>query len=810
MQTLLQDLHYGARMLLKNPGFTLIAVMTLTLGIGANTAVFSVINTILLKSLPYSDPDRLALVWGEIPAEGKHRSQVSATDVDDWRRQNTVFEDITTYGNWGATWAGNGDAERIPGIQVGDGYFQIMKGAPMLGRVFLPEEQEDGKDLVVVLSYGLWQRRFGGDPGIVSKQAILNGKPYTIVGVMPADFHPLPISLVDPQGQFYRPVAEPHNEEERSARHLRCIARLKPGITLQQAQSEMNVIAGRLEREHAVHNKGYGVHLITLTEDTVGGLRSTLLTLFVAVVFVLLIACANVGNLLLARSTARQRELAIRAALGAARGRLVRQLLTESALLALIGAACGLLLALWSLDVIETLGSHVTPLLSGLQMDSRVFGFTVVISALASLIFGLAPALYVSRPNLNESLKSGGRGSGAGPGSNRLRNTLVVSEIALALVLLVCASLLIRSVMRLHDVNPGFESRNLVTMNVSLPMSRYPQKANWTAFYHRLTERLQVLPGIKAAGLTSVLPFSANFDGRGLAVEDRPVPRGEEIGVDLYIATPDYLQSMSIPLRQGRAITEQDTEQAPLVALINEMMAQELWPGQNPLGKRIKFPGSEKNPQPWRTIVGVVSNVKQYGLDQKAPMQIYLPYDQFPTSVMTLVVRTSTDSSSMIATVRNEIRGIDRELAVDGIATMEQLLADSISLRRFSMFLLMIFAGAALMLAVIGIYGVISYSVTQRTHEIGVRMALGATGSKIVWLVVKQGLSLTFAGVGIGLIVAFALTRILKNLLFSVSATDPPTYALMASLLIVAAWLACRIPARRAARVDPMIAMRSE
>jgi len=797
-------------MLQRSRAITAVAVMSLALGIGANTAIFCVINALLLKSLPYSEPDRIVLVWGNFLAEGKHRSQVSATDVDDWRRQNTVFEDVSTYGSWSATFLGNGEAERVPGIQVGDSYFQIMKGTPLLGRVFLPDEQQEGKDMVIVLSYGLWQRRFGGDPKIVGQQVNLGGRTYTIVGVMPADFHSLPVSLVGFQGQFYRPVAEPHDEEERSSRHLRCIARLKSGLTLRQAQSEMAVIAGRLEQEHPTHNKGYGVRLITLPEDTVGGLRPTLLTLFGAVVFVLLIACANVGNLLLARSTARQKEVAIRSALGATRTRLARQLLTESLLLALVGGAFGLLLALWATSLIETLGSQVTPLLSEIRIDSRVFGFTAVISILASIIFGLAPALRVSKPDLNESLKEGGRGSNAGSSSNRLRGVLVISEIALALVLLICAGLLIRSVLRLRDVNPGFNPSNLLTMNVPLPLARYPKEESWRAFYRRLVERLEVTPGVKSVGLTSVLPFSDNFDGRALAVEDHPAPRGEEISVDLYIVTPDYLQTMSIPIRQGRALTERDTENTPMVALINETMARELWPDQSSVGKRIKFPGSEKNPQPWRTIVGVVSDVKQYGLDKKEPMQIYLPEDQYPTSGMTLVARASAEPGSLIAATRNAIHAGDKDLAVDSIATMEQLLADSISLRRFSMLLLMIFAGAALTLAAVGIYGVISYSVTQRTHEIGVRMALGAQTNDVLAMVLKQGMRLALIGAGIGLVASFALTRLMKDLLFGIGATDSLTFVMIALLLMVAALLACWIPARRATKVDPVVALRHD
>lgn len=810
MGTLLQDLRYGLRMLLKRPGFTLIAVISLALGVGANTVIFSVVNAILLKSLPYKDADRIVLVWGNTPSEGKDRNQVSATDVDDWRHQNSVFEDVTTYSNWSATFLGGGEPERVAGIQVGDGYFQIMKGTPLLGRTFLPEEQQDGKDFVIVLDYGLWQRRFGGDPNIVGQKVNLSGKPYTVVGVMPSDFRTLPQTLVEPQGQFYRPVAEAHDEAERGSRHLRAIARLKPGVTIGQAQSEMNLIASRLEKEHPEHSTGYGVRLLTLPEDTVGGFRTTLWTLFAAVAFVLLIACANVGNLLLARSAARQKEVAIRAALGAARSRLVRQLLTESVLLALIGGGLGLLLALWGTSLIESLGSRVTPLLGHVEMDFRVLAFTIGISILTGIIFGLAPALQVSRPDLNETLKEGGRASGAGSSGNRLRGVLVVSEIAMALVLLVCAGLLIKSVMRLRDVNPGFNPENLLTMDIALPSAKYPDAASRVAFFNNLTERIQALPGVQAAGVTSVLPLSSNFDGRSLAVEDQPKPRGEEISVDLYVSTPGYLRAMDIPLVKGRLLTEQDTDKTQMVALVNETMARQLWPNQDPIGKRIKFPGSEKNVQPWRTVVGVVRDVKQYGLDKQDPMQMYLSLAQLPTSFMSLVVRTSSEPTSMMGAVRNEILAIDKDQAAYNVRTMGQLLSDSISLRNFSMLLLLLFACLALTLASVGIYGVMAYSVSQRTHEIGIRLALGAQSSDVLKMIVGQGMLLAAIGIAIGLGVALTLTRLLSSLLYGVSATDPVTFTGIALLLAGVAFLASYIPARKATKVDPMIALRYE
>ncbi|MFN2455427.1 MAG: ABC transporter permease [Pyrinomonadaceae bacterium] len=810
MQALWQDVRYGLRMLLKHKGFAAVAIISLGLGIGANTTIFSVVNALLLKSLPYHDPERIILVWGA-PAQGNHRNQVSATDVADWRTQNSVFEEIATYSNWGAIFSGaGGEPERIPGMQVGDGYFRVLKSAPLLGRVFTPEEQEDGKDFVIVLSYGLWQRRFGGDPNVVGKTISLSSKPYTIVGVMPADFSSLPSTLIDPQAEYYRPVAEKYDEKERSSRHLRAIARLKTGVSLAQAQSEMNVIAGRLAQGHPADNTGYGVRLVSLGEDTVGSLRPTLLALFGAVVFVLLIACANVGNLLLTRTAARHKEIAIRAALGAGRFRLMRQLLTESVLLAMIGGGLGLMLALWGTSFVESIGSHVTPLLSGIEMDNRVLGFTFVISIVTGIFFGLAPALRVTKPELSESLKEGNRSSGAGSSRSRLRGALVVSEIAMALVLLVCAGLLLKSVMRLRDVSPGFNPENLLTMNVALPSARYPKPHDWIGFYNNLIARVESLPGVQAAGVTSVLPLSSNFDGRGLAVEDHPKPRGEEISVDLYTTTPGYQRAMSIATLKGRALSEQDTETSLPVALINETMAKELWAHEDPLGKRIKLVGSEGSQRPWHTVVGVVSDVRHYGLDKKAPMQIYLPETQFPTSFMTLVVHTSIDPKELIAPVRKEIRAIDKEQAVDNIATMEQLLSDSISLRRFFMLLLVVFACLALALASIGIYGVMAYTVTQRTHEIGVRLALGAQREDVLKLVVGQGMKLALAGVGVGLIGAWALTRVMASLLYGVSATDPVTFAVVSAALTLVALLACYVPARRAMKVDPMAALRHE
>ncbi len=809
MNTFFRDLRYAIRMLVKSPAFTLVSVLSIALGVGANTAVFSVINSVLLKSLPYQDPESLMLVWGTGAGDAvRNRSQVSATDVADFRKQNSSFEEVATYSGWFPIMSGSGQAERVPAIQVGDGFFNVMKGTPLLGRVFTPEEQEDGKDFVVVLGYGLWQRRFGGDRSIVGTKVLLNSRPYTIVGVMGPDFRPLPSTLVQPEGQFYRPVAEGYDDTKRDERHLRAIARLKPGVTIGQAQSDLTVIAQRLEQAHPLTNKGRGIQLTSITADTIGGAGRALWMIFGAVGFVLLVACANVANLLLARSTARQKEMTIRSAIGAARARLIRQLLTESLVLACAGGSLGLLIAIWGTNVLEKIGAKINPAFNGFQIDLRCLAFTFGISIVTGLVFGLAPALQMSRPNLAESLKESGRGAGGVAKGNRLRGALVITEVAITLVLLVAAGLLVRTLVRLSRVDKGFNSRNVLTMNIGLPSLKYPKPENVVAFYRQATERIAALPGVKAAGITSVLPLSDNFDGRGLVVDGFPRPPGDDWESDLYVVTPGYLRAMEIPLQQGRAITEQDNSSAMKVALINRTMADQFWAHQNPIGKRIKFSGNEKNP--WFTIVGVVSDVSQYALDQKAPVQIYLPHEQFPTSFDSIVVKTTGPPEEMTTAVRNAILSVDSEQAVFKVATLQELQSNSVLLRSFFMLLLIIFASLALVLAVVGIYGVMSYTVTQRTQEIGIRMALGAGAGDVLGLILRNGMVLTIAGVVLGLVGAFALTRLLEVLLFGVQPTDALTFASVSAALIVASFFACYIPARRATKVDPLVALRYE
>jgi putative ABC transport system permease protein len=789
--------------------FTAVAVISLGLGIGANTAVFSVINAVLLKSLPFKDPESLVLVWGDAQDQDRlrGRNQLSATDVADFRSQTTTLEEISPYMGWNPIMSGDTEAERIPAIQVGDGFFKVMRGTPMLGRVFTSEEQEEGKDFVIVLGHQLWQRRFNRDPNIVGKTVSLNSRSYTIVGVMGPDFQPLPPSLVFPTGQFYRPIAEKYDNDERNARHVRAVGRLKPGVTVDQASVDIATIASRLEQEHPTTNKNYGAQVVSITDDTVGGLSRTLWLVFGAVIFVLLVSCANVANLLLARATARYKEITIRAAIGAGRRRLMQQLLTESLILALLGGGVGLLLAVWGTKAIGSLASRINPVFDNIAIDTRTVLFTLSASILTGIVFGLVPALQISKPNLAGWLKEG-RSSGGSASRNRFRGALVVAEVALTLVLLVCAGLLIRTVARLRSVDVGFNANNVLTMNIGLPNAKYPKPENVVAFFKEATERIATLPGVKAAGITSVLPLSDNFDGRGLVVEDYPKPEGEEISVDLYVVTPGYLTAMEIPLQHGRAIADQDSGQSAKVALINQRMAEQLWPTQDPVGRRIRFSGNTNSP--WRTIVGVVRDVSQYSLDKEPPMQIYVPHSQFPTTFDNIVVKTEGDPYSVLGAVRREILAIDKDQAVYNVVTLEELHRDSLSLRRFLMLLLIVFAGLTLILAAVGIYGVMSYAVTQRTQEIGIRIALGARPNDVLKLVVKGGIALALSGVGIGVVIAFGLTRLLEALLFGVTPTDALTFVIGSLAIVAVAGLACYIPARRATKVDPLLAMRDE
>jgi putative ABC transport system permease protein len=811
MDSLIKDIRFAARGLIKRPGFTAVVVLTLALGIGANTAIFSVVYSVLLKSPPFPHADRLVLLWGDDRVENNARSQVSHTDIADYRTQNTTFESITTFTSWMPLISGTGEPARVSAALVGDDFFNVMGTQPLLGRTFLHEEQQDGKDQVVVLSYELWQRQLNSDPNAVGKSILINLRPHTIVGVMPASFHSLPAGLLNKEALLYRPAAEETSEDARSGRHLRSIGRLKDGVTVEQAQSDLNVIAQRLESQHPKTNTNWGIHLVSLHADTVRDLQKTLWVLFGAVAFVLLIACANVANLLLARSTQRAAEMSIRTALGASRWRLLRQVLTETALLAFTGSAFGFLLAFWGIDVIKALGSETIPQLKTVELSLPALAFTFGLSLLTGLLFGLAPALQGSRPDLTEGLKSDSRTSTGGTQRARLRSVLVVSEIAFALVLLMSAGLLIRSVSQLLKVDPGFDYAHSLKMDLGLPSLRYNNEQKRIDFYRELTNRVQSLPGVVNAGVITPLPVAGGFDSTSIDVEFQTVQPGHEPMVDRYIMTPGYLNAIGIRLQKGREITPQDDEHAPLVMLVSESLAARFWPGEDPIGKRIRLPSNPgRKENPWRTVVGVVGDVKQYGLDKPGANAFYMPHAQYPVSFMTLVARTSVDPAEMIGTVRQTVQQLDPDQVPMQIATMQDVMLGSVQTQRFSMFVLAAFATLALALAAVGIYGVMSYVVAQRTHEIGIRIALGAGMRNILRLILGNALWLAGAGIVLGAAGAFVLTRLLKSVLFGVAPTDLLTFVVVCVALGVVALIASYLPARKATKVDPLVALRNE
>jgi putative ABC transport system permease protein len=807
MTGLFQDLRYAIRQLRKSPGFTVVAVVTLALGIGANTAIFSVANGVLIRDLPFEDPQRLALLWSV--GRDDNRDQLSFTDVDDYRSQNQVFENVVAFGNWSATFTGADTPARIPGMQVSDGYLSLMRVKPLLGRDFLPEEQIEGKDQVILLTYGFWQDRFAGDPQIVGKQLSVNGKPYTVVGVTPKDFPMLPVTLVDGPAQFYRPVAEKHDDKERLSRHLRAIARLKPGVSVEQAQADLEVIHRGLAKQFPNEYSTTEVRVVKLRDDIASGLRPALLVLLGAIGFLLLIACGNVSNLLLARALARKKEIAIRSALGANRVRLVRQVLTESLLLALCGGAAGILLAFWSTNVIVAIGRKAIPQLAAVSLDGRVLAFTASLSLVTGLLFGLFPALRVSALTLSDTLKEGARN--ISPSHDTFRKALAATEIALSLMLLAGAGLLVRSFSKLYGIDPGFRSDHLLTMDIGLPSAKYPEGTDKPlAFYRDLLGRISALPGVERAGAVNVLPLGANFDTASTEPEGFVFGPGETPYPERYIVTTGYLAAVGIRLVRGRLLTEADQRNAPLVVLISSTAAERWWPHQDPIGRRVKLPGFDDQPQPWRTVVGIVQDVKQAGLDAPPTMQIYLPHAQYRNGYLTLVVRTKSDPLALVAEVRRQVREVDPEQAVSNIATMDQVRFDSIASRRFSATLLGTLAGLGLLLASVGVYGVISYGVSQRTREIGIRMALGAARGDVLSLVVSEGMKLLLLGVVAGAISSLLLTPVLSGLLFGVSPRDPVAFAASAVFLAAVALLACYVPARRASRIDPMAALRYE
>jgi putative ABC transport system permease protein len=813
MAALTNDVQYGVRVMLKSPGSTLVALVALSFGIGANSAIFSVVNGVLLRPLPYKDSDRLMVVRETKPSRGIKQELVSPAEYRSWAEQNRVFDRIAAFRAEPRVLTGGELPERLETILISPAAFEMLGVKPALGRSFSPEENQPGKSLVAVLSYGLWQSRFGSDRAVLGKAVSLDGIGYTVVGVTPPDFH-----LLDTRSELWIPYtldAKELDKENRAVRTLRVIAHLKPGTTLEQAQSEMRSIARRLELEDPEANAGYSATVVPLRDQLVGDIRTTLWTLLGAVLFVLLIACANVANLLLARAGSREKEIALRSALGANPGRLARQLITESLLLALAGGLLGTLLAFWSVSLLKQLGPATLPRLQEIGMDWRVLGFTLLVSVATGIVFGLAPAWVSIRSDLSSILRSSGRGATGGRGGARFRDLLVVSEMAACVVLLTCAGLLIRSFARLQSVNPGFRADHVLTLQLALPENRYSE-FKVALFYKQLIERLRVLPGVQFAAIARKVPMSAGDDASlNFIIENRPVQASADQERAQYRAvSADYFDAMGIPLIRGRHFDRTDGENTPGVVLVNETLARTFFPAGDVVGKRIQsgLPGSA-----WCTIVGIVADVKHAGLDAANQPETYYHYLQVPPpwmriveGTMTAVLRTNAEPASLALAARSEVRQMDSSLAVFDVHTMEALLNGSLSQPRFRTTLLGVFAGVALLLAAVGLYGVTAYSVARRTNELGVRMALGAQRRDVLQLVMGQGAGLAALGIGIGLVLAFGATRGISKLLFGVNVADPLTFAATALLIYVVALAASLIPARRAIKVDPMVALRYE
>ncbi|MEA2205272.1 MAG: hypothetical protein QOE77_2048 [Blastocatellia bacterium] len=813
MENFWQDVRYGLRMLLKSPSVSIVATIALALGIGANTAIFSVVNAVLLRPLPFANSDQLMMVWETDATRGQVRGSASYLNFSDWRDQNHVFERLASYHNNDFIMTGRGESTRLQGAVVNADLFPLLGAAPAIGRGFMPEEDKPGEGgRVVVLSQALFQKRFNSDPNVINQPMVLDGRNYTIVGVMPEAFQfPVqndPVELwttvaIDREGTD--PITE-----ERGAHYLNVIGRLKPGVTREQAQAEMTAISGRLEQQYPEKNLHKTSAVEPALEALVGNIRPALLILLGAVGCVLLIACANVANLLLARAMMRYKEMAIRSALGASRGRIVRQLLTESLLLSLTGGTLGLFLALWWADLLVALGKQNIPRALQVGLDWRVLAFTLVVSVLTGIVFGLVPALHSSKTELTESLKEGGRGSGDGARRNRIRGLLVVSELAIAFVLLVGSGLLIQSFWRLYQVSPGFEPQNLLTMVVSIPEVKYPTERQ-EHFFGELLTRVRSLPGVQSASAVTPLPLSGDMYRISFETEGRPVAKGDLPSSDFFVIDDNYFKTLGVSILKGRDFNERDTEKATPVIIVNETFARKFFPNEDPVGKRIKPGISVDDEKPaMREIVGVVSTVRNRNLSSDLRPGYFVPSTQIPFNQMTLVVRTTTDPHTLITAVQNEVRAMDQELPVFNVKTMEEYISATVAAPRFNTTLLVIFASVALVLTIVGLYGVMSYSVAQRTNEIGIRMALGAQTRDVLRLIVSQGFKLVLLGLALGMVGAFALMRVLASLLFGVSARDPYTFGAVALVLASVALLACYIPARRASRVDPLRALHYE
>src|SRR5262245_22313443 len=802
MRTLWQDARYGLRMLLKKPGFTLTAVITLGLGIGATSTIFSFVNGILLRPLPYQDSGRLVALDETALKRGVASMGVSFPNFLDWREQNRVFTGVAAYRGADYTLTGSGEPEKLSGADVSYNTFEVLGIAPILGRTFTAEEDRRGNDLVVILGHSLWERRFGAKPEIIGQKITLLNRTRTVIGVMPPDFKFPEVA------DLWVPLALDTTMWTRNDHGLSAIAGLKPGVTVEQAQSDMTAVARRVEEANPVTNEGLGVSVIPLREGLVSDYHKALFILMGVVGLVLLIACANVANLLLARASARAKEVAIRTALGAGRWRVFRQLLTESVVLGLMGGALGCGLALWGLDLLLAAIPIDFPFWMKFNLDGRVLGFTAGVTLLTGLIFGAAPALQASKVDLNEALKEGAR-SASGAGRHRMLHSLVVAEMALSLILLIGAGLMMSSFMRLQNTNPGLNPENLLTARVELPEAKYNTPEKLQAFFKDLLERVSALPGVQAAGAVSRLPLAGGGWGRRLTVEGFPVlPSGQTPVINHCVITPNYFHAVGIPILTGRDFTDADARDSMKVTIIDDRLAREYWPNESPLGKRVRF-GPPENNEPWHTIVGVVGAVKSESLSLTLRKTVYLPYAQIAINDMALAVRVA-NPENLAPAIRVQVRAVDPDQPVIDVRTMTEVISRSVWQPRLYAILFGVFAAVAVALASVGVYGVMAYSVSERTREIGIRVALGAQRHDVLKLVVAQGLKLALIGAGIGLAGALALTRLMQSLLFEVSATDPTTFAGLAALLSVVALVACYLPARRATKVDPMVALRCE
>jgi putative ABC transport system permease protein len=809
MRTLTQDLKYGLRMLAKDPGFTAVAVIALALGIGANTVIFSSVNAMLLHPFAFKHLDRIVAVWETVPKQNENRIKAAPANFRDWKEQSKGFDMLAAVHGWSVNLTGAAVAERVEGYQVTAGFFPLLGMPPMLGRAITEGDYQPGHTSVVVLSYGFWQRHLGGDPGIVGKGLHLNGQEFTVIGIMPADFE-YPVG-----GEAWAPLDLGATENaDRAAHYLQVIGRLKPGTTMAQAQADLETIAAHLAQQYPQTNAGHGVRVVSLVEDLTTGSRQFLLVLMGAAVFVLLLACANVANLQLARATARQKELAVRLALGASRWQITRQLLLESVVLALLGGFVGVLLAGWGSELTQRtippfILEHI-PGIKHMKIDSGVLVFSLVVTLLTGILAGLAPALHVSNPDPNEALKEGVRGGSASPGRQRLRALLVVTEVALALVLLVGAGLMVKGFGTLLNRYPGFDRSNVLTFRIALAESKARDKARVRDFYAQVIEKLQALPGVDSAAALTSLPSGWGWNRTEYTAEGQPPAAPGEMRVAVWQSiTPGFFRALRIPLLEGRLLTAQDGPDAPLVIVISQSMAHRIWGSQDAIGKRIKS-GRAESSEPWQTVVGVVGDIAQSPFDPVPEPTAYFPFAQLPLASSALVMRTSGDPVALAAAARAQVRSVDTDQPPYDMRTLAQIISDNVSGVEYSARMMFVFGVVALVLSASGIYALMTYSVTQRTHEIGVRMALGAQRGDVLRLVLGYAIKLAIIGLAIGVPVALALTRALSSVLFGVVRIDTPVFALFTLLLALVAALAAYIPARWATQVDPLVALRYE